>query len=90
MAHDAIGQAERIKGVALNIKGFQGLARAISSSGGVLLEGLDTHLMLAARPGVFCAGELMDWEAPTGGYLLQAAFATGRAAADGALAWLGA
>jgi predicted flavoprotein YhiN len=49
---------------------------------------LDPHFMLRDRPGVFAAGEMLDWEAPTGGYLLQACFATGVAAANGALAWL--
>ena len=51
-------------------------------------EALDGNLMLPALPGVFCAGEMLDWEAPTGGYLLTACFATGRAAGAGALAWL--
>jgi hypothetical protein len=54
----------------------------------VRLEALDENLMLRARPGVFCAGEMLDWEAPTGGYLLTACLATGRAAAQGALDWL--
>ena len=49
------------------------------------LEALDEHLMLRARAGVFCAGEMLDWEAPTGGYLLQAAMASGRVAGRGAL-----
>jgi predicted flavoprotein YhiN len=62
---------------------------AISSGGGVAFEALDAHLMLQARPGVFCAGEMLDWEAPTGGYLLTACFATGLAAGEGAAAWLG-
>ncbi len=64
------------------------IARAISSAGGVALPELDARLMLRRRPGVFCCGEMLDWEAPTGGYLLQACFATGVAAAEGALAWL--
>ncbi len=64
------------------------LARAISSAGGLAWDGVDARLMLRARPGVFCAGEMLDWEAPTGGYLLQACFATGVAAARGALDWL--
>jgi predicted flavoprotein YhiN len=51
-------------------------------------EALDARLMLAALPGVFCAGEMLDWEAPTGGYLLTACLATGRQAGLGALAWL--
>ena len=63
------------------------LSEAISSAGGVRFEALDGAGMLRACPGVFCAGEMIDWEAPTGGYLLTACFASGRAAADGALRW---
>ena len=80
--------AKRIKAVRLTLTGMQGLERAISSAGGVRFEGLDDHLMLTARPGVFVAGEMIDWEAPTGGYLLQASFASGVVAAQGALDWL--
>ncbi|PZN99072.1 MAG: aminoacetone oxidase family FAD-binding enzyme [Alphaproteobacteria bacterium] len=80
--------AKRIKAVRLTLTGMQGLERAISSAGGVTFEGLDDRLMLTARPGVFVAGEMIDWEAPTGGYLLQASFASGVAAARGALEWL--
>jgi predicted flavoprotein YhiN len=61
---------------------------AISSAGGVLFEVLTPQLMLENMPGVFCAGEMLDWEAPTGGYLLQACFASGRAAGQGALSHL--
>ncbi|GAA0773935.1 TIGR03862 family flavoprotein [Brevundimonas olei] len=82
--------AARIKGVALTLTGVQGLSRAISSAGGVALDAVDERLMLRARPGVFAAGEMLDWEAPTGGYLLQAAFASGVVAAEGARAWLAA
>lgn len=82
--------AARIKGLALNLTGVQGLARAISSVGGVALDAVDERLMLKARPGVFLAGEMLDWEAPTGGYLLQASFASGVVAAEGARAWLAA
>jgi predicted flavoprotein YhiN len=60
------------------------IERAISSAGGVPFSALDEHFMLRARPGVFLAGEMLDWEAPTGGYLLQACFSTGLAAAQGA------
>jgi uncharacterized flavoprotein (TIGR03862 family) len=67
--------AERIKAMPLTLTGVQGLERAISSAGGVALDGVDERLMLVARPGVFVAGEMLDWEAPTGGYLLQASFA---------------
>jgi predicted flavoprotein YhiN len=64
------------------------IERAISSAGGVGFDGIDSNYMLRRRPGVFVAGEMLDWEAPTGGYLLQAGFATGVAAAQGMLAWL--
>ncbi|RAK58068.1 NAD(P)/FAD-dependent oxidoreductase [Phenylobacterium deserti] len=77
--------ARAIKAAPLKLTGVQGLDRAISSAGGVALEAVDADLMLSARPGVFVAGEMLDWEAPTGGYLLQASFATGVAAAQGAL-----
>ncbi|MBD7942264.1 TIGR03862 family flavoprotein [Brevundimonas guildfordensis] len=80
--------AARIKGLSLTLKGVQGLTRAISSAGGVALDAVDDRLMLKARPGVFLAGEMLDWEAPTGGYLLQASFASGVVAADGVRAWL--
>ena len=80
--------AARIKGVSLTLTGVQGLSRAISSAGGVALDAVDGDLMLKARPGVFLAGEMLDWEAPTGGYLLQAAFASGVVAAQGAADWL--
>ncbi|TAJ38613.1 MAG: TIGR03862 family flavoprotein, partial [Brevundimonas sp.] len=75
--------AERIKAMPLTLTGVQGLERAISSAGGVALDGVDERLMLVARPGVFVAGEMLDWEAPTGGYLLQASFASGAQAARG-------
>ena len=61
---------------------------AISTAGGVRFESLERNLMLRDAPSVFCAGEMLDWEAPTGGYLLAACFATGRAAARGALEFL--
>ncbi|MNU99280.1 dihydropyrimidine dehydrogenase subunit A [compost metagenome] len=80
--------AARIKGVSLTLTGTQGLSRAISSAGGVTLDAVDDRLMLKARPGVFLAGEMLDWEAPTGGYLLQAAFASGVVAATGVGVWL--
>jgi predicted flavoprotein YhiN len=64
------------------------VAEAISTAGGVRFEALGPGLMLQARPGVFCAGEMLDWEAPTGGYLLTACLATGRAAGQGAAGWL--
>jgi uncharacterized flavoprotein (TIGR03862 family) len=80
--------AKRIKAVRLKLTGIQGLERAISSAGGVSLGAVDQALMLSARPGVFVAGEMIDWEAPTGGYLLQASFASGVVAANGVLDWL--
>jgi len=80
--------ASRIKAVRLKLTGMQGLDRAISSAGGVRFAGLDDRLMLTARPGTFVAGEMIDWEAPTGGYLLQASFASGVVAAQGVLDWL--
>ena len=64
------------------------IARAISSAGGVSFDAIDARFMLRDWPGVFVAGEMLDWEAPTGGYLLQACFATGAAAGRGALLWL--
>ena len=70
--------------VPVTLTGLQGLDRAISSAGGIRLSELDDDLMLRRLPGVFAAGEMLDWEAPTGGYLLQACFATGLAAARGA------
>ena len=80
--------AAAIKRLPLRLLAPRPLAEAISSAGGVPFAALDARLMLAALPGVFCAGEMVDWEAPTGGYLLTACFATGRWAARGALAWL--
>jgi uncharacterized flavoprotein (TIGR03862 family) len=86
---DPAGLARRAKACPVHIAGAAGIARAISSAGGVRWLALDEAFMLKARPGVFVAGEMIDWEAPTGGYLLQACFSTGAAAARGALAWLG-
>ena len=84
---DAPTLARHIKALPLQLLAPRPLAEAISSAGGVRFEALDERLMLRARPGVFCAGEMLDWEAPTGGYLLSACFATGRAAGSGALDW---
>jgi uncharacterized flavoprotein (TIGR03862 family) len=80
--------ARLIKAVPLTLTGTKSLERAISTAGGVPFSELDAHLMLRRLPGVFVAGEMLDWEAPTGGYLLQATFATGIAAAKGVLARL--
>jgi uncharacterized flavoprotein (TIGR03862 family) len=81
--------ARRIKAVRLSLTGVQGLERAISSAGGVALDQVDAGSMLKALPGVFVAGEMLDWEAPTGGYLLQASIASGATAAAGVIDWLG-
>jgi predicted flavoprotein YhiN len=86
---DPAALAAAIKGAPLQLTAIRPLERAISTAGGVALGELDDHLMLMARPGVFVAGEMLDWEAPTGGYLLQASFATGVAAARGALRRMG-
>jgi len=80
--------AAAIKALPLNLIAPRPLDEAISSAGGVCFEALDENLMLQAMPGVFCAGEMLDWEAPTGGYLLTACFASGHAAGRGVLAWL--
>ncbi|WP_198972523.1 TIGR03862 family flavoprotein [Xylophilus sp. ASV27] len=81
--------AAAIKALPITVTAPRPLDEAISTAGGVPFEALDAHLMLAALPGVFCAGEMLDWEAPTGGYLLTACMASGVAAAQGALAFLG-
>jgi uncharacterized flavoprotein (TIGR03862 family) len=80
--------AAAIKALPLLLKAPRPIDEAISSAGGVAFNALDEHLMLRDMPGVFCAGEMLDWEAPTGGYLLSACFATGRAAGLGAVTWL--
>ena len=80
--------AKLIKAVPVRLTGVQPIAGAISTAGGIRCDALDDHFMLKAVASVFAAGEMLDWEAPTGGYLLQACFATGIAAADGAMAWL--
>lgn len=81
--------AQAIKALPLTLLRPRPLAEAISSAGGVMRSALTDDLMLAAQPGVFCAGEMLDWEAPTGGYLLTACFASGRRAAEGVLRYLG-
>lgn len=81
--------AALIKAVPVRVTGSAPLERAISTAGGITRKSLDERMMLRAKPGVFVAGEMLDWEAPTGGYLLQASFATGHAAALGALEFLG-
>jgi uncharacterized flavoprotein (TIGR03862 family) len=77
-----------IKNLPVPLTAPRPLDEAISSAGGVTFESLDEHLMLKSMPGVFCAGEMLDWEAPTGGYLLTACFSSGYAAGNGVLRWL--
>jgi predicted flavoprotein YhiN len=86
--HDPIALSAAIKALPMTMVAPRPIDEAISSAGGVRFEALDTALMLPALPGVFCAGEMLDWEAPTGGYLLTACLATGRQAGQGALDWL--
>jgi predicted flavoprotein YhiN len=86
MSPDAL--ATFISAVPVRLDGIAPLARAISTAGGVAFDEIDTQFMLRKLPGVFVAGEMLDWEAPTGGYLLQACFATGFAAGEGAAAWV--
>ena len=81
LATDAQTLARQVKSVPLVLTGTQGLDRAISTAGGIALDALDDDLMLHALPNVYAAGEMLDWEAPTGGYLLQATFATAVTAA---------
>jgi len=85
---DAAALARALKALPLQLTAARPIAEAISTAGGVAFDALDPALMLRARPGVFCAGEMLDWEAPTGGYLLQASFASGVVAANGLLRWL--
>ncbi len=87
-AMDPAGLAALVNAVPLRLGAARPIAEAISCAGGVRFAALDADLMLKHRPGTFVAGEMLDWEAPTGGYLLQACFATGAAAGAAALAWL--
>jgi predicted flavoprotein YhiN len=77
-----------IKALPLRLGAAMPIARAISTAGGVARDAVDAGFMLKRLPGIFVAGEMLDWEAPTGGYLLTACLATGRAAARGIEAWL--
>ncbi len=86
---DTTQLARAIKALPLRLLAPRPLDEAISTAGGVRFEALDASLMLRALPGLFCAGEMLDWEAPTGGYLLSGCLASGRAAGAGVLAWLG-
>ena len=91
MGADALNDGERLaaalKALPVTLAATRPIDEAISTAGGVPFDAMDGHGMLRALPGVFCAGEMLDWEAPTGGYLLTACFATGRTAGRGALAW---
>jgi len=80
--------AHRIKAVPVRLTGTAPIGKAISTAGGIEFDEVDAQFMLRRRPGTFVAGEMLDWEAPTGGYLLQASFSTGAAAGRGALQWL--
>jgi predicted flavoprotein YhiN len=84
---DAPTLARTIKALPIELVAPRPIDEAISSAGGVRFSALDEHLMLRQMPGVFCAGEMLNWEAPTGGYLLTACFATGRCAGQGAVRW---
>jgi uncharacterized flavoprotein (TIGR03862 family) len=77
-----------INAVPVRLIGTAPIARAISTAGGIAFDELDADFMIRRLPGVFASGEMLDWEAPTGGYLLQASFATGAAAGRGVLKWL--
>jgi uncharacterized flavoprotein (TIGR03862 family) len=85
---DAAALAATIKSLPITLVRPRPVEEAISTAGGVPFAALDAHWMLRNLPGVFCAGEMVDWEAPTGGYLLTASFATGRAAGQGVATWL--
>ena len=86
--NDMATLAQAIKALPLTLHAARPIDEAISTAGGVRFEAMDEYSMLKVLPGVFCAGEMLDWEAPTGGYLLTACFASGRAAANGVLQWL--
>ncbi|WP_370677972.1 TIGR03862 family flavoprotein [Pleomorphomonas sp. PLEO] len=85
---DALRLAARLKALPIPLIRIRPIEEAISSAGGIRFDSIDDRFMLKARPGVFVAGEMLDWEAPTGGYLLNGCFATGRAAASGIMDWL--
>lgn len=88
LPHDATALAALVKALPLAIPGFAAADRAISTAGGIPLSVLDERFMIRAMPGVFAAGEMLDWDAPTGGYLLQGCFATGFAAGAGMAGYL--
>jgi predicted flavoprotein YhiN len=86
-SHSPDALAHLAKAIPIRVNATAPLARAISTAGGLVWSEVDDHFMLKQRPGVFVAGEMLDFDAPTGGYLLQAAFATGVAAGNGAVRW---
>ncbi|HEX7991875.1 MAG TPA: TIGR03862 family flavoprotein [Stenotrophomonas sp.] len=86
--NDLEAVARTLKRLPLQLLRPRPMAETISTAGGVRLEAMDDGLMLTAQPGVFCAGEMLDWEAPTGGYLLTACYASGQRAAEGVIRWL--
>jgi uncharacterized flavoprotein (TIGR03862 family) len=86
--NDSVYLATAIKSLPITLLATRPIDEAISTAGGVLFEAVDSKLMLEQLPGVFCAGEMLDWEAPTGGYLLTACFASGKKAGEGVLAYL--
>ena len=88
--NDTARLAATVKSLPLTLLAARPIDEAISSAGGVRFDAMDSNLMLRTLPGVFCAGEMLDWEAPTGGYLLTGCMASGRQAAQGVLAWLAA
>jgi len=86
--NDPVQLAAAIKALRVTLAAVRPIDEAISSAGGVRFVALDRNLMLPDWPGVFCAGEMLDWEAPTGGYLLTACLASGRRAGQGVLNYL--
>ena len=86
---DHVALAHAIKALPITVVATRPIDEAISTAGGVTFEALDGHLMAQTVPGLFCAGEMLDWEAPTGGYLLTASLASGVRAGQGVLAFLG-
>ncbi len=88
--NDAVALASAMKRLPVTLLAARPVAEAISSAGGVAQHEFDAHLMLKRQPGVFCCGEMLDWEAPTGGYLLTACLSSGRVAGRGAAEWLSA
>ncbi|WP_269790706.1 TIGR03862 family flavoprotein [Stenotrophomonas sp. Iso1] len=87
--NDIVAVVRTLKRLPLQVLRPRPMAETISTAGGVRLEAMNDELMLTALPGVFCAGEMLDWEAPTGGYLLTACYASGLCAAKGVIRWLG-